>query len=255
MSKMNNGEKENRNDRKNLVIRIDRLVKRLEKLEEGMKYFERESRLSLDDQLFFGLVFSIGVLLITFPTITDLTLFFEEIMGVSHPLALYLAESLKLMIVLCLFSSGLLRYFGAIQRRGFYKYLSLELLMFCIIFFVWSVVDKYCLYQLRLGKEPIYLLLLRIVIIFIAFVFGVIERRVIEFYVNIGQIKFYPPLVHSAFIFIGLVMLTTQIMFLLPLYKYARENLILRFMLILIQATLLLYVMYIYRKKFLKKKT
>ena len=69
-------------------------------------------------------------------------------MGLNPELSSYLAASLRIVLVACLLSTGILRYYGAIHRKGIFKYISFELVICSLVFVIWSLIDKYSLQYL-----------------------------------------------------------------------------------------------------------
>jgi hypothetical protein len=245
-------DKDKRDDNLNLIAQMHSVAEKLQELDHRIRASEQGSKLSLDDQLFFGLVFSVGILLITYPSVSDLSLFFEKSLGLQSFFASNLSYSLKLVTVLSLLLSSSFRYYGAIQERGFYKYLSLELVMFSINFFSAFTINMYWLQSLALGMSTRFLM--DIVVTLAALGLGIVETRIIRFYVKIGQLaKIYPPFAHLPFLFgFGLTFFLMDVMFSFPQAVAIIENPILHAASLLARTFILFILMFVYTR-FLKR--
>ena len=92
------------------------IQEKLGSLEEHLRNVEDKSRLGLDDQLFFGLVFSLFLLFVTFPSMQDLINFcmnFELLASASDRIA----YTVKSVLIIMLFVSSIYRYHGAIMKQ------------------------------------------------------------------------------------------------------------------------------------------
>ena len=172
-----------------MLNKLGQLEEKLRALEEKLKGIEKESHLTLEDQLFFGLVFSLLLLVITFPSVTDMVSFFEgfELVKINPFLLTY---AIKSMLVLTLFSSSGSRYYGAIKKSQPAKSLSLKSILLGIYGLVLEIVYLYggtFLFQ-TIGEDMFPFLFLSFIITLIALYLGVIEKMILNFYQTIGQI-------------------------------------------------------------------
>jgi hypothetical protein len=246
-------DKDKNDNNLNLIAQMYGMAEKLQELDHKIEASEKVSKLGLEDQLFFGLVFSIGVLLITYPSVSDLSLLFEKSLGLQSFLASNLSYSLKLVIVLSLLLSGFLRYYGAIQENGFYKYLSLELVMFSVNFFFAFTINMYWLQFLELKMGSVRFLM-DIVVTLVALYLGIVEARIIMFYVKIGQLaKVYPPFAHAPFVFgFGLTFFLEDVMLSFPQYVTIIANPILLAASVFARVSILFILMFAY-VRFMKR--
>jgi len=99
---------------------LDIVIKRLEELEKSTK-------LDLDHQLFFGLVFSLLLVLFTFPTQSQLIDIFEKFITIEE--SVFLAQLFRWFLIFCLIFSSIFRYIGAVLKKT-------SFILYSIIFFI-----------------------------------------------------------------------------------------------------------------------
>lgn len=170
-----------------ILNKIKDIEEKLETLEDQIKGIEVKSHLNLEDQLFFGLVFSLLILVITFPSINDMVSFFEDIPLTSSN-AFSTAFSLKLFLIVTLFPASLYRYYGAIRKSQFAQYQSIRSLLFTSFFFVFMIIFVFLgqfLYEI-VGENM--LSILSLILILLALGLGVAEKMILGFYHSIGQL-------------------------------------------------------------------
>lgn len=204
---------------KDISIKIMNKLKdiedRLKTLEGRLEGIEAKSNLSLDDQLFFGLVFSLLLLVITFPSIADMVSFFEssELFASSDPSITY---AIKMMLIVSLLGSSGYRYYGAIRKSQYAQYQSIHFLLAGICGFSLTVIIVFLgeLFFHFFGDNT--LTILSLILILIGFGFGVLERVILDFYQTIGQIERKGKIKVEAslwFILIGLTMFIMSFIF------------------------------------------
>jgi len=170
-----------------VLNKLKEIEKRLETLEDRIKSIEVESRLGLEDQLFFGLVFSLLILVITFPSINDMASFFEDIPLISSNAFSY-AYSIKLTLIVLLFPASVFKYYGAIRKSQFAQYHSIRILLLASFFFVFMIIFIFLgqfLSQI-VGENVLPILFFALILLGLGL--GVIEKRVLYFYHSIGQL-------------------------------------------------------------------
>lgn len=167
--------------------KLEDIEKRLGILEDRIKSLEVESHLGLEDQLFFGLVFSLLLLVITFPSINDMVSLFEDMPLVSSNAFSY-AYSIKFVLIVPLVPACICKYYGAIRRSQFAQYQSIGLLLLASFFFVFMIVFVFLgqLLSQIVGENMLPILFFTLILLGLGL--GVIEKSVLYFYHSIGQL-------------------------------------------------------------------
>lgn len=170
-----------------ILNKLKGIEEKLGTLEDRLHTIEEKSHLNLEDQLFFGLVFSLLILVITFPSINDMVRFFEDIPLTSSN-AFSNAFALKLFLIVTLFPASIYRYYGAIRKSQFAQYQSIRSLLYTSFFFVFIIIFVFLgqfLYQI-VGENM--LSILSFILILLALGLGVVEKMILDFYQSIGQL-------------------------------------------------------------------
>lgn len=158
------------------------IEEKTEELRQLSGEIDLKSRLGLEDQLFFGVVFSLLILAMTFPSIEDLALFFKNA-GLSSDTALYSAQGLKVVLISGLLAASFSRYYGSMKgKKKFgrftidFKFASVELLILCLCFFLASVIlSAYGSWVIQ--QHVLLVFTAPIIAIFVLLGIGVLERR------------------------------------------------------------------------------
>jgi len=171
-----------------ILNKLKDIEEKLKVLEDRLKSVEVKSHLSLEDQLFFGLVFSLLLLVVTFPSVGDMASFLEgfELFASN---ALSMTYATKLMLVTSLFGSSGYRYYGAIRKSQYAQYQSIHFLLVGICGFLLLVTFVFLgqfLFQI-IGENM--LTVLSLIFILVGFGLGILEKAILDFYQTIGQIK------------------------------------------------------------------
>ncbi len=180
--------KSTRNINIEILDKLQEIKEKLGILEDRLTSIEKRSHLSLEDQLFFGLVFSLFILFITFPSTTDMIEFFEAFELVHFPVML--TYGIKLMLITTLFLSSGLRYYGAIRKSQLAISISVKALLIGIYGFVLEIAYIFpgsFIFQI-LGEKML-LLVSSLIITLLALGLGVVEKAILDFYKTIGQIE------------------------------------------------------------------
>lgn len=170
------------------------IEERTRDLKELSETIDRKSYLGVEDQLFFGFVFSLLILAITFPTTEDITTFFRNI-GLGLGTALHVARSLKVGLICGLLASSFCRYYGFIKgkkRIGRFvidlKFTSIELLIFCLCLLLLNVIiSAYGSWVVEVNALLVFTSAGIAMLVF--WYIGVLERKWISLYTKIGQIE------------------------------------------------------------------
>jgi len=191
------------------------IVKRIKNLEKKISKLEKESRIGLEDQLFFGVVISVALFVITLD-LNGLTSFFQSVIKLSYTDSLQLSETIKNISIAFLISSSVLRYYGAIRpHKGARLSSFLCLIMGLDFFLILFVVNA--LKGFSIEVFPFTLPFSLIALLFIYLAMGkFIERRIIKFYAERGLVlKKYTKISFVSYLFADLsfalyCMLATQ---------------------------------------------
>lgn len=170
----------------------DLRVERTKDFKRFSDMMDRKSLLSLEDQLFFGMVFSLLLLAVTFPTIEDLTSLFVWF-TVNPDSALRTAQSIKAFLIGGLLASSFLRYYGCIKGtkkfRRFtldFKFLSIEILILSSCFFLAPLVTTaFSSWITKINPFLGFFSALTAMLVFLGI--GVLEKRWVSLYAKIGQ--------------------------------------------------------------------
>lgn len=159
------------------------LLKEIKDIKRKLNAIEKESKASLEDQLFFGLVFSFAVFLFAFPVV-EVTYFLQTSLAFDYDAAMRTAEGVRLAGIVFLLVASLTRYYGAIGSKKTakrFRFESIEFLMFAVGFALFVfVVNATNPLSAIVGfmSIPIAILILFIVYLLL----GILERRILALY-------------------------------------------------------------------------
>ena len=156
-------------------------------MEDRIKSNEAESHLGLEDQLFFGLVFSLLLLVITFPSINDMVSLFENIPLISSSAYSY-AYSIKFILIVPLFPASVYKYYGAIRKSQSAQYQSVSFLLLASFGFLFMILFVFLGQFLDQIFGENMLTILFLILILLGLVLGVIEKMILDFYYSIRQL-------------------------------------------------------------------
>lgn len=135
-------------DEENQVLkRLDELEnqlnKKIENIESSLKKIEKSSNLTTEDQLFFGIVFTLFILFLQFPEF-DVCSIFENFGVTVDPSKGFL--TMKMVLISLLLFSSVTRYLTALidddERRNKYRVASVAFLLSCIYFIVMDLTIR-----------------------------------------------------------------------------------------------------------------
>ena len=86
----------------------------------------------LEHELFFGLVFSLTLLIITYPEISELSDLFANFVDKTE--AIYVSQLVKIITIISLILSSVCRYYGAVKNN--IRYVMLSLFFFLLSFHI-----------------------------------------------------------------------------------------------------------------------
>jgi hypothetical protein len=96
------------------------------------------SKKDLDHELFFGLVFSLALMFISYPSISDMTVFFK--MFTTENNSIFTANVIKLSLISLFIISSLCRYYGAIKEKQNYIIRSVAFFILSLIWLLHIIV-------------------------------------------------------------------------------------------------------------------
>jgi len=185
------------------------VTRTITKLEE----IEKKNRQNLEDQLFIGLIISLALLFVTFPSLADFSLFFQKYLNAPLESADSWALALKIFFVIGFFFSALSRYYGAIQNSEKWRYWSIEALFFIISYLIAGIlIGGIGAGLIEVRANELFMLILTVLVV-ATYLVGLLERKILQFYLEMGQIKSGDllPLVHIVFMSIALWFLILSI--------------------------------------------
>ncbi len=194
--------------------RENELVKRIKKIEKKLAKIERESRVGLEDQLFFGLVVSVALFVVTL-NVADMTYLFHNILMVDYNLAVALSESIKNISIVFLISSAILRYYGAVKPHKGARLWSFLCLLASFDFFLLFLLPRLTLNEVLVRVRFWAFPLSHVLLFFIYLFMGkFIERRMISFYAKRGFVlkRYSKPLVSFLFAVISVSLYSSLIL-------------------------------------------
>jgi len=179
----------------------DELLKSLKKIEKKISKIDRESKVGLEDQLFFGLVVALALFVVTINPI-DFTTFLQSSFNFDYTTAANIANSIKNLSIGCLVLSSLTRYYGAVKPHKGARLWSIELLIVAFYFFLQQLLPSITL-NFVFKVEAIAFPLSHILLFFIYFLLGdFFEIRIIKFYAERKLVykKYAKPIVSFFFV-------------------------------------------------------
>ena len=209
-----------------------KILQKIEELKQKIEELETKSVLSIDDQLFFGVVFSLIILFATLP-ITELSSLIGYMSGLSIDQASIFAEKIRIVGFSSMLISCLTRYYASIsegetsKRSRFYSLLffiaGLETLLFILI----TSAFPSPITTSRRGENwklyiTTYLPLGAFILIPVYFAAAYMENRILKFYRSKGLIsdKYTKTIVSSFFLMLDLSLCITLIIDLLAIHIF-----------------------------------
>lgn len=163
----------------------NKLLKEIKEIKRRLGAIERETMSSLEDQLFFGLVFSLAVFFLAFPAFNVVS-FLQSSMNFDYDLAMNTAEGMKYSGILFLVIISAMRYYGAISPTRTSKklrVLSFQLLMLMANFLLlFLVLNSTTSLSVILGITTIPTAISILLIIYV--LLAIVEKRVLGFYAS-----------------------------------------------------------------------
>lgn len=197
------------------------LVKRIKNIEKKLAEIERESKVGLEDQLFFGLVVSLALFVMTLP-LTDLASFFQNVIGIKNTTAWSLSETIRNATIVSLLLSILLRYYGAVKPHKGARLLSFLCLIVSLDSFLFAFLPTLTL-NLAVEVRTLAFPLSHIALFFIYFLLGrFVESRLISFYAKRGFVlkRYAKPIVSFLFACLSACLYTALIVQLLAIVYF-----------------------------------
>jgi len=197
------------------------LIERINRIEKKLSKIQRESKVGLEDQLFFGLVVAIALFVITLP-LDELTTFFQNIIKIDFAEALALSETIKNISIASLVLSCVLRYYGAIKPHKGARLMSfLSLVMGFDFFLLMFIINIAKGFAIEANPFTLPYSLIALVIIYLA-IGKYVEGKIVNFYAKRGFVlKKYAklPIVSYLFAILSFALyITLAIQFILAIY-------------------------------------
>jgi len=236
---------------------MKKLIEKIKELESKIVRLEKESRTGLEDQLFFGVIISLVVFIITLP-LTEVTSFFHNFTGFSLDLASSTAESVRYSGLLCLILASATRYYGAVSDPRTSKRFRLHSLLFLIMgwdFFLFIFVVNASL-NVAWSLGPMSLPVASIILFFTYFLMIFFERKAQNFYASRELIfkKDVDPIVSKSFLALTMgfyIAFVVEYFAILRGMQFSAE----RFMSVWIVSFILLVILIITKKRRTKDKS
>lgn len=176
------------------------LVKRIRKIEKKLAKIEKESKVGLEDQLFFGLVVSLALFVMTLP-LAELSSLFQSVFRLDYTIASDLSESIRNISIVCLLSSIFLRYYGAVKPHKGARLWSFLCLLASFDFFLLFFLPKLT-YGLAFEVRAIAFPLSHVALFIMYILMGrFVESKIILFYAKRGFVlkRYAKPIVSFLF--------------------------------------------------------
>jgi hypothetical protein len=235
------------------------LLNRIKKIEKKLAKMDRESKIGLEDQLFFGVVVSLALFFIALP-FTELTSLFQNVFLFDSTTALNVATGFRNVFVLFLLSSIALRYYGAIKPHKGARLWSILCLLFAFDLFLLSVIPAFG-FSVSTEMKPIVIPLSYVVLAIIYGVMGkFVEPSIISFYAKRRFVlkRYSKPIVSILFIdltaCIYFVLASQIISFLVFKYAPTQFETSVLFLLFYFLLVGLVYSLYLRRQKIVEIK-
>jgi len=119
-------------------VNHENIDERLQEIEKKLTRIEKESRVGLDDQLFYGLVLSFLLFFLAIP-LPDVTNFLLASFPFDPPTASNVALGLKNAFVVLLLLSVVFRYYAAVKLGKGHRLWSILFLFVAFDLFVWNL--------------------------------------------------------------------------------------------------------------------
>lgn len=176
------------------------LLDRIKKIEKALAKIDRESKVGLEDQLFFGVVVSLALFFLALPFVESTSLL-QTVFLFDYTTALNIATTFRNSSVLLLLSSMLLRYYGAIKPHKGARLWSILCLLFSFDLFLFSLLPALT-NNISIEMKPIAIPLTYFVLFVIYWVMGkYVEPSIISFYAERGFVhkRYSEPIVSFLF--------------------------------------------------------
>lgn len=189
-----------------------------------MEKITKGEKAELEDQLFFGLIISLAFFVIT-TSITDVSAFFQAVLKVDYTTALNLAQSTKNLLIVCLLSSALLRYYASIKPHKGARLGSFLLLWVALDGFLLEFVPLLSFYLEGMPRVIAYVLSYFALFLVYFLILSKAETNAIKFYAKRGFVlkKYSKPIVSFFFVVISgcaYITLTIQFLYLVAYQTY-----------------------------------
>jgi hypothetical protein len=177
------------------------LLDRLKRIEKKLTKMDRESKIGLEDQLFFGVIVSLALFFIALPS-TELTSLFQNVFLFDPTTALDVATVIRNTSILFLLASIGLRYYGAIKPHKGARLWSILCLLFAFDVFLLNVVPAFTL-NISVEMKPIIIPISYVILAIVYSIMGkFVEASVLSFYAKRGFVlkRYSKPIVSILFV-------------------------------------------------------
>jgi hypothetical protein len=202
----------------------ENIDERLQEIEKKLTRIERESRVGIDDQLFFGLVLSFLLFFLAVP-LPDVTNFLLASFKLDPGAASNVALGLKNAFVVFLLLSVVFRYYAAVKLAKGHRLWSILFLFIAFNLFVWNLVfaignplvppSGYTIENSFVSLSAAYIVLFVIYLL----IGKLVESKILGFYAKKELIskKYVTPIASAFFICFlgtgGIVLLLEEVVF------------------------------------------
>jgi hypothetical protein len=193
----------------------DDVGEELRNIEGRLRTMEKASKSSSEDQLFFGISFSLLILFVTLP-MSDTAVFLENVFGLSSFLAIPTASGIRILGIIFSLGASLARYYGSMcgeQKCKGMRFLSILLLTMGFEFFMF-IIWQNILFGMtlntgnRVATFSIGTLVLAVALCFVSY----LEGRMFDFYASKGLVSrsLAQPWVSPVFAFLCFAIIVAQ---------------------------------------------
>lgn len=182
-------------------LTAEELLGKLDKIEKKLAKMERDSKVGLEDQLFFGMVLSLLLFLIALP-FTEITALFQNVFLFDSITASNSSNFIRNTFVLLLLASIVLRYFGAVSPHKGARLLSILCFLASFNIFLLNFLPNLTLnfsVEIRLIAVPLSYFSLVVI-------YGVmgtyVEPKILSFYADRGFVlkRYAQPIISLLFL-------------------------------------------------------
>ena len=177
------------------------ILDRLGEIERKLCKIDRESKVGLEDQLFFGVVVSLALFFIALP-FTELSSLFQNLFLFDNTTALRLSTGIRNGFILFLLASITFRYYGAIKPHKGARLWSILCLLFSFDVLLFNVLPAFTV-NVSVEMKPIVIPLSYFILIVLYSVMGwFVEPSIISFYAKRGFVlkRYSKPIVSLLFV-------------------------------------------------------